>query len=230
MTIDDYLNKLENDEVGNISTVLSFTTIAIQFIVDDPNRAKMFSNDYTAKKAFNVFRKSVLLIEDFFPKLDFAEYLIVCIKNSCDPQRIYNLFHGNYQADHHARFKLVTDITCHILLIFDEGVPEEIRLDYLSSALLDFAALNLVNMSQIKKAKKLRTCPLNQLIAKIVESNKKISCKDLYKELKKDEYEDVIDSINEDTISFYKNDKQIKVVATSGLKDRLTNVKKIVNQ
>ena len=226
MTVDDYVNY----EGANISTVLSFTTIAIRFIVNHPNRAKMFSNDYTARQAFNVFRKTVLLIDDLFPKLDFAKYLIACIKNSCNPERVYNLFHGNYPADHHARFKLITDIICHVLLIFEKDIHEEIRRDYLSRALLDFAKLNFVNISQIKKAKKLRPCPLNELIVKIVKSNKRISYKDLYKELKKDEYEDVIDSINETTISFYKNDKQIKHVKTSGLKDRLTDARKIVNQ
>lgn len=218
----DYLNNSGNDDLDRVS----FSIIVKRFIMEDPERANFFCSDQIAKSAFNLLGETAVLIERFFPKLNFESYLTLCIKQECHSRRVCNVLRDNYPSSKHDIFELLTDIICFALATYDKEILWEIRMDYLSYAQVDFELLIRVNVTQSNKAINARSNPLNDLILEIVSKEPKISCDSLYTELCKDEHENVIEHIDEINISFYKYDKQIKVVVTSGLADRLTKAKK----
>ena len=93
---------------------MTFDEIMSQFIIDDPNRARVFSNDNTARLAFSLLRQTASLFEQLFPELNFKIYLALCIKNNCHSLRVCNA----YPYTEHAVFQLITDTICHALVIY----------------------------------------------------------------------------------------------------------------
>lgn len=218
----EQIDKYLQSSVSNQQHQMSFDEIMIQFIIDDPDRARIFSSDSTSRLAFSLLRQTAILFEQFFPELDFKNFLALCIKNDCHPRRVCNLTISAYPATEHAFFKSIIDAICHALVIYDNDTHVELRPDYLSKAQFYFAELYMVNINQRNKAKKSRSDALSELISTIVENNPKITEDQLLQELPG--YE-IIEEIEDGCIYFKQNYEQGKA-KTSGLKDRLSRAKK----
>lgn len=59
-----------------------------QFIINDPDKAIVFSSNSAAKSAYNFLGISAILFEKYFPQLEFEKYLQLCVSNDLEPKEI----------------------------------------------------------------------------------------------------------------------------------------------
>lgn len=59
-----------------------------EFVVDTPDRAKIFVNDRVARSVYVLLKRAAVLLENYLPKIEFDRYLHLCIANDCQPKKV----------------------------------------------------------------------------------------------------------------------------------------------
>lgn len=243
VTANDCLNGAE--QVGTHTSIAD--TVLIKFIVDNPERAKLFAENIIAEKAFNLLRQAAKLIgnlyhEDFQEKEDqlahqVLQYLETCLEHAFSPKKALAKLAKSpfFTTKRASSFELLTHTICCSLAVYDKELDNEVRHDLLDKAKSYWSELQLINLEQSKKGKQSRKDALSQVIYDIAHQNPKISAIELLKELYELRSQGVIDDIdefdqNQDIRSslgciHYSHNNKSYTAPISGLPDRLRRAK-----
>ena len=80
--IDKYLQECTNHE----KVPVSFLEIMLGFILDDPKRAAIFSNDRSIRVTLELLKEAAILLENNFKNLEFEYYLQLCVTSEFQPK------------------------------------------------------------------------------------------------------------------------------------------------